>query len=54
MAQRRLSTTRDRERIRKAASRNQRHKGKRPGQITDAEVIAWAREKMLEELKLSS
>jgi len=53
MAQKRLTTPADRDRIQSRAALKRKHAGKTPDQITQADVLEWARVHMLEELKIS-
>ena len=52
MAQKRLADPEQQEHLKKIDDFKKANRGKRAEEITDAEVIAWAKAKMLDELKL--
>lgn len=52
MARQRVLNTKEQDRIKQIDTLKQKHKGKTPVNITNADVMEWARQKMIQELDI--
>jgi hypothetical protein len=53
MAQQRLTDDKTRQRLQQRAVFKEKHRGKTPEQITNADVLEWAKQEMLSALGLN-